>query len=146
MRVAVTCPAPPWMDSSTRRRSLGPQAWYGRSGRATGGARRRRSSLQRASFGAQEGELLLLVADLPEVANSVLGQLRLDLAERFDLVAEQERFAWIVDWPMFGWNAEESRWDPLHHPFTAPRGEFDSDRAGEARAAAYDIVWNGQEL
>ena len=97
-------------------------------------------------FGAQEGELLLLVADLPEVANSVLGQLRLDLAERFDLVAEQERFAWIVDWPMFGWNAEESRWDPLHHPFTAPRGEFDSDRAGEARAAAYDIVWNGQEL
>ena len=53
---------------------------------------------------------------------------------------------WVVDWPMFEWNEEESRWDPLHHPFTAPQGEFDPERPGEALAAAYDIVWNGQEL
>ena len=53
---------------------------------------------------------------------------------------------WVVDWPMFEWNDEESRWDPLHHPFTAPQGEFDPERPGEARAAAYDIVWNGQEM
>ena len=97
-------------------------------------------------LGAEEGDLLLVVADVPDVANAVLGQLRLDLAERFELVGDGERFVWIVDWPMFGWDAEESRWDPLHHPFTAPQGEFDPEQAGGARAAAYDIVWNGQEL
>jgi aspartyl-tRNA synthetase len=97
-------------------------------------------------LGAEEGDLLLLVADAPVVANAVLGQLRIELAEHFDLVGEGERFVWIVDWPMFEWDAEESRWDPLHHPFTAPQGDFDPERAGEAMAAAYDIVWNGQEL
>jgi aspartyl-tRNA synthetase len=95
---------------------------------------------------AEEGDLLLLVADRPGVANSVLAQLRLELAERFDLIPDTERFAWIVDWPMFEWNEGESRWDPLHHPFTAPQGEFDPEHPGQALAAAYDIVWNGQEM
>jgi aspartyl-tRNA synthetase len=98
-------------------------------------------------LGAEEGDLLLLVADQAATANAVLAQLRLDLAERFGLVPEgDERFVWIVDWPMFGWNEGEGRWDPLHHPFTQPDGEFDPEHAGEARARAYDIVWNGQEL
>jgi aspartyl-tRNA synthetase len=97
------------------------------------------------ALGAEEGDLLLLVADEPAVANAVLAQLRLDLGERFDLTGG-DRFVWIVDWPMFEWSAEDSRWDPLHHPFTAPAGDFDPERAGEARAKAYDIVWNGQEL
>ncbi len=95
---------------------------------------------------AEEGDLLLLVADTPRVANAVLGQLRLDLADRFELRDDSERFLWVVDWPMFEWNEEEARWDPLHHPFTAPQGELDPERPGEAMAAAYDIVWNGQEL
>jgi aspartyl-tRNA synthetase len=96
---------------------------------------------------AQEGDLMLVVADRPEVANPVLGQLRLDLAERFELIdPSAEKFCWIVDWPMFEWDEEEGRWDPHHHPFTAPAGEFDPERAGEARALAYDVVWNGQEL
>jgi aspartyl-tRNA synthetase len=97
-----------------------------------------------AALGAEEGDLLLLVADDAAVANAVLGSLRLELGERFDLRHGAE-FVWIVDWPMFEWSAEESRWDPLHHPFTAPDGEFDPDRPGEARAKAYDVVWNGQE-
>ena len=98
-------------------------------------------------LGAEEGDLLLIVADQPAVANPVLGQLRLDLAERFELVdPEAERFCWIVDWPMFAWNDAEGRWDPLHHPFTAPAGEFDPGDPGAARALAYDVVWNGQEL
>jgi aspartyl-tRNA synthetase len=97
------------------------------------------------ALGAEEGDLLLLVADEVAVANAVLGQLRLDLGERFDLI-EGERFVWIVDWPMFEWSAADSRWDPLHHPFTGPQGDFDPERPGEARAKAYDIVWNGQEL
>jgi aspartyl-tRNA synthetase len=96
---------------------------------------------------AEEGDLLLVVADRPEVAAAVLGQLRLDLVERFELIdPEAEAFCWVVDWPLFGWNGEEDRWDPLHHPFTAPDGPFDPERPGEARALAYDVVWNGQEM
>ncbi|MQA73505.1 MAG: aspartate--tRNA ligase [Solirubrobacterales bacterium] len=98
-------------------------------------------------LGAGEGDLLLVVADRPEVANAVLAQLRVELAERFELIdLAAEAFCWVVDWPMFAWNADEERWDPLHHPFTAPAGEFDPARAGEARALAYDVVWNGQEM
>ena len=98
-------------------------------------------------LGAEEGDLLLLVADKRPVTDAVLGQLRLDLAERFDLIDENEnRLVWIVDWPLMEWNAGEKRWDALHHPFTAPAGEFDPAQPGAARAQAYDVVWNGQEL
>jgi aspartyl-tRNA synthetase len=96
---------------------------------------------------AEEGDLLLLVADERKVTDSVLGQMRLDLAERFGLIDEDDhRLVWIVDWPLMEWNEEERRWDALHHPFTAPSGEFDPDNPGAARAQAYDVVWNGQEL
>jgi aspartyl-tRNA synthetase len=98
-------------------------------------------------LGAEEGDLLLVVADRRRVADAVLGQLRVELAERFDLIpAGEDRLAWIVDWPLLEWSSEEERWDPLHHPFTAPAGEFDPDNPGEARALAYDLVWNGQEM
>ena len=64
-----------------------------------------------------------MVADRPEVANPVLAQARLDLAERFELIdPAAEEFCWITEWPMFGWNEDEERWDPHHHPFTSPRG------------------------
>jgi aspartyl-tRNA synthetase len=98
-------------------------------------------------LGAEEGDLLLLVADKRAVTDAVLGQMRLDLAGRFGLVDEDEnRLVWIVDWPLMEWNEQEGRWDPLHHPFTAPAGDFDPDEPGAARAQAYDVVWNGQEL
>jgi len=98
-------------------------------------------------LGAEEGDLLLLVADKREVTDAVLGQMRLDLGERFGLIDESEhRLVWIVDWPLMEWNEGEKRWDALHHPFTAPSGEFDPDDPGAARAQAYDVVWNGQEL
>ena len=98
-------------------------------------------------FGASEGDLLVIVADEPKVTDTVLAQLRLDLGERFGLIDEdREDLVWIVDWPMFEWDAEEERWDPLHHPFTSPAGELDPGDPGAARALAYDVVWNGQEL
>ncbi|HEU4705863.1 MAG TPA: aspartate--tRNA ligase [Solirubrobacterales bacterium] len=98
-------------------------------------------------LGAEEGDLLLLVADKPAVVNAVLGQIRLDLAEKFRLIDEDDdRLVWIVDWPLLEWNEEEKRWDAMHHPFTAPAGEFDPENPGAARAQAYDVVWNGQEL
>jgi aspartyl-tRNA synthetase len=98
-------------------------------------------------LGAEEGDLLLLVADERRVADAVLGQLRVELAQRFDLIpAGEDRLVWVVDWPLMEWNAGEGRWDSLHHPFTAPAGEFDPDKPGEAGALAYDLVWNGQEM
>jgi len=98
-------------------------------------------------LGAEQGDLLLLVADRRRVAGAVLGQLRVELAERFELVPEgEDRLAWIVDWPLLEWNTGEERWDPLHHPFTAPAGELDPSHPGAARALAYDLVWNGQEM
>ena len=96
---------------------------------------------------AKEGDLLLVVADRAATANAVLGQLRLDLGKRFELIDEDSNsFCWIVDWPLFEWNEGEGRWDPLHHPFTAPDGDLDPDDPGAARAKAYDLVWNGQEM
>ncbi|HWA54468.1 MAG TPA: aspartate--tRNA ligase [Solirubrobacterales bacterium] len=97
-------------------------------------------------LGAEEGDLLLVVADKPKVANAVLAQLRLDLAEQFELIpAGSEDLLWIVDWPLLEEN-EAGGWDPLHHPFTAPAAGFAPGDPGSARAQAYDLVWNGQEM
>jgi aspartyl-tRNA synthetase len=101
------------------------------------------------TLGGTPGDLLLLVADTPAVAATVLGRLRVDLARRFGLIpAERDVFAWVIDFPLVEWNADEKRWDAVHHPFTAPRDEdlplLDSD-PGRARAKAYDLVLNGQE-
>ncbi len=98
-------------------------------------------------LGAGEGDLLLLVADEPGQAAAVLGSLRQRLGERWGLIDEgAHSFVWIVDWPLVGWNEEEKRWDALHHPFVAPDGAFDPANPGEARALAYDMVWNGTEI
>jgi aspartyl-tRNA synthetase len=102
-----------------------------------------------ALTGGTAGDLLLLVADTPVVAASVLGRLRVDLARRFGLIPEgRDIFAWVIDFPLVEWNADEKRWDAVHHPFTAPRDEdlalLESD-PGKARAKAYDLVLNGQE-
>jgi len=97
-------------------------------------------------LGAEEGDLLLVVADKPKVANAVLSQLRLDLAAEFDLVPEgSDSLLWIVDWPLMEAN-DGGGWDPLHHPFTSPAADFDPANPGGARALAYDLVWNGQEM
>jgi aspartyl-tRNA synthetase len=97
-------------------------------------------------LGAEEGDLLLVVADKPKVANAVLAQLRLDLAAELDLVPEDsDSLLWIVDWPLMEAN-DGGGWDPLHHPFTSPAADFDPADPGGARALAYDLVWNGQEM
>jgi aspartyl-tRNA synthetase len=98
-------------------------------------------------FGAEEGDLLLVVADKPGVVNSVLAQMRLDLAERFDLIPPgEDSVLWVVDWPVLERDDEAGDWKAMHHPFTAPAGAFDPDDPGSARALAYDVIWNGQEI
>jgi aspartyl-tRNA synthetase len=99
------------------------------------------------ALGASEGDVLLLVADQPKISASVLGALRNRLGERLGLIdPDANALAWVVDWPLVEWNEEEGRWDPLNHPFTSPAGEFDPENPGEARAKAYDVVWNGWEI
>jgi aspartyl-tRNA synthetase len=91
------------------------------------------------------GDLLLLVADTPQVAATALGELRMELARRYDLIpAGRHSPLWVVDFPMFEYNADEQRWDPLHHPFTAPTGSFEDP--GTLRSRAYDIVLDGTEI
>ena len=77
----------------------------------------------------------------------MLGELRRRLGERLGLIDRRANDAvWIVDFPLLEWNEDEERWDPLHHPFTSPDGEFDPADPGAARAQAYDVVWNGWEI
>src|SRR5262245_40568623 len=62
--------------------------------------------------------------------------------------AEHFNFLWVFDFPMFAWNAEENRWDAMHHPFTAPMDDdrdnfFKNEGLGKVRAKAYDMVLNG---
>jgi aspartyl-tRNA synthetase len=79
------------------------------------------------------------------VAAEALGELRLELARRFGLIPpDRHDVLWVVDFPMFGFNEDEQRWDPLHHPFTAPLGSFDDP--GSLRSRAYDLVVDGWEL
>ncbi len=103
-----------------------------------------REAIGRA-LSAQPGDLLLVVADKPAVAAQALGELRLELSRRFDLVpAGRHDLLWVVDFPMFEWGEEEGRWNALHHPFTAPVGSFDDP--GALRSRAYDVVLDGTEI
>jgi aspartyl-tRNA synthetase len=101
-------------------------------------------------LGASPGDLITLVADSEEVASEVLGTLRVRFAERHELVPEGAWApVWVEEFPLVGWNADEGRWDPLHHPFTAPHpddvGLIATD-AGSVRSLAYDVVLNGLEI
>jgi aspartyl-tRNA synthetase len=102
-----------------------------------------------AKLGGQLDDLLLLVADTPKVVAQTLDKLRREFAARLNLTdPDLLSFGWIVDFPLVEWNADEQRWDAVHHPFTAPKDEdlllMDSD-PGKVRAKAYDIVLNGYE-
>ena len=98
-----------------------------------------------AAPGGVPGDLLLAVADSEAVAARVLGLLRLELGERFDLIpTDRHEMLWVVDFPAFEWNEKEARWDPVHHPFTAPHGDW--EEPGAMRARAYDLVLDGFEL
>lgn len=99
--------------------------------------------------GAQTGDLVFFGADKARVVNDSLGHLRNQLAADRDLLEGDWRFVWIVDFPMFEFNEDENRWDPLHHPFTAPQSPDQEDlikNPGEALSRAYDLVLNGIEL
>jgi aspartyl-tRNA synthetase len=103
-------------------------------------------------LGVENGDLLLFVADQGGVVCDALGGLRTYLGQKLGLIDAakgQYMVAWVVDFPMFGWDEEEKRWNALHHPFTSPRDEdlarLETD-PGKVHAKAYDLVLNGYEL
>ncbi|MBN1429251.1 MAG: aspartate--tRNA ligase [Anaerolineae bacterium] len=100
--------------------------------------------------GAQPGDLILIVADQLQIVNEALSTLRGEFGTRLKLTNPEEMcFCWIIDFPLFVWNAEENRWDPSHHMFTSPKPEdihlLDTD-PGAAYCQQYDLVCNGYEV
>jgi aspartyl-tRNA synthetase len=98
---------------------------------------------------AETGDLVFFGADKAKVVNDALGALRLQLGRDLGLAEEGWRPLWIVDFPMFEWDADAKRWGAMHHPFTSP---VDPDPAAltadpkNAAARAYDMVLNGSEI
>lgn len=114
-------------------------------------------------LGAEEGDLMIFIADREDVVHDVLGRMRLELGKRLNLIRPGFRFAWITDFPLLEWNEEEGRFEAMHHPFTAPTDEdvekmlsarspdlqpstVDGTLLASLRAKAYDIVLNGYEI
>ncbi len=100
--------------------------------------------------GAKPGDIMFFVADRPKVVADALGNLRLHLGKRLNLIDQSRyNFLWIVDYPLFEWNEEENRYEPLHHLFTSATEEtlplLDTD-PGEVRGQHYDLVCNGYEI
>jgi len=96
------------------------------------------------------GDLLLFVADAPEVVNESLGRLREELRDRLNLAdKDMLGFCWVIDFPLVNWNKDEKRWDPSHHLFTSPMMEdiqnLDEDPS-KVRGQQYDLVLNGYEI
>lgn len=100
--------------------------------------------------GAEAGDLVMFVADKPNVVAQSLGALRVKLAKELGLIDETKlNFLWVTDWPLLEYDEDAKRYVAAHHPFTSPK-EADIAKLGtapeEAEANAYDIVLNGYEL
>lgn len=99
---------------------------------------------------AKPGDLVLMIADKPAVVAKALGELRLEMGRRMNLIDEDQlAFTWVTDFPMFEYDEEEKRYVAMHHPFTSPR-EADMDKLesdpASVKAIAYDMVLNGVEI
>ena len=105
---------------------------------------------------AEEGDLMLFVADKEKVVHDVLSRMRLDFGKRLNLITPGYKFVWITDFPLLDWNDEEGRFEAMHHPFTSPMDEDvekmltgdinNKDLLSSLKAKAYDIVLNGYEI
>ena len=101
----------------------------------------------------ETGDTLIFVADKAQVVHDVLGEIRLQLAVKLNLIDRNKfNFLWVTDFPLFEYSETEKRWVSRHHPFTAPHGKmeeieerFMKDPAG-VKAQAYDFVLNGTEI
>ena len=102
-------------------------------------------------MGAGPGDLMLLMAGAPYTIHPALSALREEMGHRLGLADPNTlAFAFVVDFPLFEWDAEEKRWNSSHHPFTAPKDDqshlLDGPDLGDIKSKAYDLVCNGSEL
>ena len=107
-------------------------------------------------LGAEEGDLMMFVADNRSVVYDVLGRMRIELGKRLNLVRPGYRFLWVLDFPLLEWDEEDRRFQAMHHPFTSPLDEDvermlacdpgDKSVLSSLRAKAYDVVLNGYEI
>jgi aspartyl-tRNA synthetase len=109
---------------------------------------------------AEDGDLMLFVADKENVVHDVLGRLRLELGKRLNLIQPGFKFVWIEDFPLLEWDEDEKRFAAMHHPFTSPSDEAiekifslnipelltPNSELASIKAKAYDIVVNGYEM
>ncbi len=119
----------------------------------------------REKFSAQTGDLILLITQPRKEIYTTLGQFRLGVAGKFNLIDENKNsLLWVTEFPLFEWSEDERRFAAMHHPFTSPRDEdvaimdegiaefrkkkrWNSENPlGKAHARAYDLVWNGNEI
>ena len=101
-------------------------------------------------FDAKDGDLVLIVADKPNVVFDALGALRCEVAKQLGILDPKDfKFLWVIDFPLFEYDEEDNRYVAKHHPFTSPKDEdidmLETDPAN-CRAKAYDIVLNGYEI
>ena len=100
-------------------------------------------------LGAEKGDVIFIVADKNSTVLSTLGALRLKVAKTLDIIPDEFRFLWIVDFPFFEYDEESGEWVAMHHPFTMPKEEclqyLDTDPS-KVIAKAYDLTLNGTEL
>lgn len=99
---------------------------------------------------AEKGDLLFFVADTPKITFDALGNLRLKVAEKLNLIDKDKlNFLWVVEFPLFEYDYKEKRISATHHPFTAPVPEdiaiLESDTL-KVRSDTYDLVLNGNEI
>ena len=97
-----------------------------------------------------KNNILFIIGDVQKIVFSSLGALRIKAAKQNNLIDENKWSPlWVVDFPLFEWNEDHSRWDSLHHPFTSPNFEdieyLDKDPS-RVRSLGYDIVMNGYEI
>ena len=102
------------------------------------------------STGANDGDLVLIVAGDPKSTNAALSSLRHEMGLRLGLAdADTMHFAFITDFPLFEWSPEEKRWDASHHAFCMPKAGYEKflkDDPGKVIAQSYDLVCNGLEM
>ena len=126
---------------------LADREWQGPVGRHIGEVERARAT---ESAGLGHGDTLLMVAGDPVKIRPLMGDLRLQLASKFNLQhADELRFLWVVDFPLFEYSEEEKRLVSVNHPFTSPHPDDLAllERSPlTVRALAYDMVLNGQEM
>lgn len=99
--------------------------------------------------GCQQGDVVFIIADKKRLALSVLGNLRLTVAKRLDIIPKTYAPLWITEFPFFEYNEDTESWDAMHHPFTSPLDEcipYLHSQPDKVYAKAYDLVMNGIEL